>query len=138
MHKIYSKVDPTVLLHIISRKDNIKENRVDISPKNEYLQVACKKANKSDIFKAHRHIDNNRSIEITQESWVIINGSAKVFYYDIDEELIHTDVLNSGDISITFHGGHAMEITEDGTLLYEFKNGPYLGQAKDKVWMENK
>ena len=38
MEKIYSKVDPTKLLHIIQRLDEITEPRVDLIPEEHFIQ----------------------------------------------------------------------------------------------------
>ena len=70
---------------------------------------------------------------IAQESWVVIQGSVKVYFYDLDEQLLTTEILYRGDCSMTFEGGHNYEILEENTLVYEFKTGPYEGIDKDKV-----
>ena len=71
---------------------------------------------------------------IAQESWVVIRGSVKVYYFDTDMNLLETHILKAGDASFTLEGGHNYEILEDDTLVYEYKTGPYEGQAKDKVF----
>ena len=74
---------------------------------------------------------------IAQESWVVIKGSGKVFFYDTDMALLETHTLSAGDSSFTLEGGHTYEILEEDTLVYEYKTGPYEGQAKDKVFKWN-
>ena len=39
------------------------------------------------------------------------------------------------DISITFYGGHNYVSLEDDTRVYEYKTGPYMGQARDKEFI---
>jgi hypothetical protein len=124
-----------MLLHVINKRDDITEERTDLSPGTEFLQGACKKVHKDHVFNAHYHIPNERITTITQEAWVVMAGKIEGKYYDSDNTLLTTHVLSAGDVSITFRGGHAMRILEDNTLIYEFKTGPYLGQKKDKVWM---
>ena len=34
-----------------------------------------------------------------------------------------------------FDGGHTYEILVDDTVVYEYKTGPYMGQAKDKEFI---
>ena len=135
MRKIYSKVDPGVLLHVVVRKGDITNKRMDLSQPEEFLQVGCKKIEFGDVFPAHFHIDQPRQIGATQESWVIIDGRVRVNYYDIDNTWLGDLELNSGDCWVTLRGGHAMEVLDDA-ILYEFKNGPYNGKAKDKEMID--
>ena len=45
-------------------------------------------------------------------------------------------ILNEGDCAVVFHAGHGFSVLEEGTILYEVKNGPYYGQLKDKSFIE--
>jgi hypothetical protein len=56
-------------------------------------------------------------------------------FYDTDGSLLQTSVLNPGDASMTFQGGHNYLILKDDTVVYEYKTGPYQGQALDKVFL---
>ena len=51
-------------------------------------------------------------------------------------EVDYEDILKDGDCSITLYGGHTYEALEEGTLVYEFKTGPYEGQELDKRFIE--
>ena len=87
-------------------------------------------------FKPHKHIWKERKRDvIAQESWVVIQGSVKCIFYDIDDTLIAEPVLYPGDSSYTLEGGHNYEIQEDNTLVYEYKTGPYEGQIFDKTFL---
>ena len=55
MEKIYSKVKPDKLLHIINRFSDI-DGRTDIVPKENFLQCASLNMNKGDTFKPHKHV----------------------------------------------------------------------------------
>lgn len=131
--KIYSKVYPHMLLHIIQKADDISNTRTDIVPSNEFLQVACFTMPKSKTFKPHKHIENTRYSNLTQESWVCIRGKVKAILYDVNDKIIHEEVLGPGDCSVTLRGGHNYESLEEGTLVYEYKIGPYSGFENDKV-----
>jgi hypothetical protein len=72
---------------------------------------------------------------IAQESWVVISGSVEVSFYDTDGSLLEKQVINSGDCSMTFEGGHTYTILEDDTVVYEYKTGPYYGIEHDKVFI---
>lgn len=138
MKTFFSKISPDLLLHTIHRKEDFpsKDGRVDLSPKHEYLQLSAVNISQGKKFRPHKHKECNKSTLITQESWVVIQGIIKVVLYDVDDEIIFEGSLSSGDCLITFRGGHTFESLEDETLLYEFKNGPYFGQEKDKEFIE--
>ena len=132
MEKFFSKKDPSLLLHIVNRKSNIVEKRCDISPENEFLQVSCFSLPKDKTFKPHYHVPLERHTTITQESWIVVQGKIKAILYDTDNTIIAEPILEQGDISITFYGGHNYVSLENDTCVYEYKTGPYMGQARDK------
>ena len=134
--KIYSKIDGR-LLHIVSRIYYIN-GRTDIVPENNFIQCASMRMNKGKTFKPHKHIVKDRHYpeQIAQESWIVIRGSVKCKFYDIDDTLIAEPILKPGDASFTLYGGHTYEILEDETLVYEYKTGPYEGQDLDKEFID--
>lgn len=135
MKYIYSRVNSDILLHIINKLEDINKARTNVIPDNEYLQLSTLNLDKDMTFKAHKHIKCVRETDITQESWVVIKGKVKAILYDIDDKIIHEEILNPGDCSITFRGGHNYLSMEQGTIVYEYKTGPYFGQDKDKVFI---
>ena len=148
MRKIYSKVEPDLLLHIIVRLDDIEdlgedENstfRMDIIPENNFLQCSALHMDSGQTFRPHKHIFKKRTHEkqIAQESWVVIRGSVKCTLFDIDDTPIAWPVLEEGDASFTLRGGHTYEILDNDTIVYEFKTGPYEGQKLDKTFINEK
>lgn len=136
MKLIYSKKEPNKLLHLINRFEEIVE-RTNVSPEYQFIQLATLRMNEGKTFKPHQHIwkDSPTKKVIAQESWVIIQGSVKVFMYDIDGQLLDTEIINKGDCSMTFEGGHTYEALEDDTVVYEYKTGPYQGQESDKIFL---
>lgn len=138
MEFVHSKIDPKKLLHIVVRKKDLTPGRFEVVPDNNFIQCALLNMNTDKNFKPHRHIwkEGPKNI-IAQESWVVIQGSVKCIFYDIDSEIICERVLNPGDASFTLEGGHNYLILEDNTIVYEYKTGPYEGQILDKVFIEN-
>tara|TARA_R110000796_G_C14557154_1_gene434459 strand:+ start:213 stop:623 length:411 start_codon:yes stop_codon:yes gene_type:complete len=136
MEKIYSKIKPELLLHMIVRKPEI-EGRTNIVDDKEFIQCATLRMDKGTTFKPHKHIIKERTHkeQIAQESWVVIKGRVKCIFYDIDDTIIKTPILGEGDSSFTLHGGHTYEILEDDTIVYEYKTGPYEGQELDKTFI---
>ena len=130
---IYSRIEPTLLLHIINRARDIQTGRVDLVPPDEYIQCAAIRMDQGKTFKPHHHIKNVKVTTITQESWVVIRGMVQVTLYDVDNSVLHTDILEPGDCSMTLFGGHNYLAMHDNTIVYEYKTGPYTGQQDDKV-----
>jgi len=137
MEKIYSKVEPNKLLHVINRLCEI-EGRQDVIPKENFIQCATLKMENGKTFPPHKHITKDRHYteQIAQESWVVIKGKVKCKFYDIDDTLIAEPVLEEGDASFTLYGGHTYEILDDDTIVYEYKTGPYEGQELDKTFLK--
>lgn len=133
--KIFSQKDNKILLHMVNRAKDVTSNRIDISPAEEYLQVSSFRMNNGKTFRAHQHVKNIRTTDITQESWIVIKGKVNAKLYDIDGTLLYEAILGPGDCSITFRGGHTYECMEDDSLVYEYKTGPYTGQENDKVFL---
>lgn len=137
MEKIYSKVDPSKLLHLIVRKDDITSGRQDVISEENFIQCSILNMEEGKTFKPHKHIWKERTRNvIAQESWIVIQGSVKCIFYDIDDTIIAEPILNVGDASFTLEGGHNYYILEDNTLVYEYKTGPYEGQKLDKTFIE--
>jgi len=139
MENIYSKIDGR-LLHIINRIDDVKsgQSRLDIVPEDNYIQCSVLILEKDKTFKPHKHITKSRldKEKIAQESWIVIRGSVKCIFYDLDDTIIAEPILKAGDASFTLYGGHNYYILEEDTVVYEYKTGPYEGQKLDKVFLE--
>ena len=136
MKKIYSKVEPNKLLHIIVRKDDLVKGRTEVVSEEHFIQCALLNMEKDKTFKPHKHIWKNRTRDvIAQESWVVIQGKVKCTFFDIDDNIIEEPILEPGDASFTLEGGHTYTILEDDTLVYEYKTGPYLGIEFDKEFI---
>lgn len=135
MEYIYSS-ETSQLLHIVLRRKDIKPGRKDIISKDQFLQCAALNLSKGTTFKPHKHIwKAGLSPVIAQESWVVISGSVKCLFYDLDGTPLGEYVLHAGDASFTLEGGHTYEILEEKTEVLEFKTGPYRGRGGDKIFL---
>lgn len=136
MENIYSKIDKNKLLHVIVRKEDLTKGRVEVVPENNFIQCALLNMDEGKTFKPHKHIWKERTRNvIAQESWIVIAGSVKCTFYDIDDQIIAEPILYPGDASFTLEGGHTYSILENDTLVYEYKTGPYEGQQLDKTFI---
>ena len=132
MFRIYSKKKDKKLLHIYYRF-KINNKSINLTPSKEFLQTSIIKFKEKKIIKSHTHLkhDVQKIKRQIQESWVLIKGKAKIFYYDVDKNFLKSFSMKPGDISITFYGGHKIEIEKKNSILYEYKTGPYKGNIRD-------
>lgn len=136
MEKIYSRIEPDRLLHIVVRKVDFKDGRTDVVGPDEFIQCALLNLKEGTTFKPHRHIWKKIKQVFPQESWCVLEGKVKCIFYDLDETIIAEPILEAGDISFSLTGGgHNYLILEDAKVA-EYKVGPYLGQAFDKTFIE--
>jgi len=135
--KVLSKIDTDKLLHLIYRGKEFSGGRTELVDPDNFLQCCFLNFEKGTTFKPHKHIWKTPKYDrvIAQESWLVMRGSVKVFFYDTDGTLLNEYILNEGDVSFTLEGGHTYEVLEEDTLVYEYKTGPYEGQAMDKVFL---
>ncbi|NCX38151.1 MAG: hypothetical protein EBX11_06835 [Actinobacteria bacterium] len=129
--QIYDKSG--ILLHQVCKRDDFN-GRQNLCSDENFLQCASLKLNNGETFKPHKHLWKKVKYEnyIAQESWVVIQGKVKVFFYDLENNLIAEEILEVGDASFTFFGGHNYLSLEDNTCVYEYKTGPYEGIENDK------
>ena len=132
MKRIYSNIDPSKLIVAELRRVDMTDCRADLSPAEEFLQVSGRKINKDLKVGAHRHLPIDRNIAITQEAWIVVEGSIRGVFYDINDEILYETILKCGDCVVLYGGGHSLEVLESNTLFYEIKTGPYFGLEADK------
>jgi hypothetical protein len=136
MEYIYSKVKFGLLLHIIFRKEDRKKGREDLVPAENFIQCSFLGMDKGKTFQPHKHIFKKQCTEvIAQESWLVLEGSVQCTFYDIDNSILCEPILEKGDVSFTLQGGHNYTILEEDTEVFEYKTGPYQGQALDKEFL---
>ena len=56
MEKIYSKIKPELLLHVINRVSEI-EGRTEVIEENNFIQCATLRMEKGKTFPPHKHIE---------------------------------------------------------------------------------
>jgi len=137
MEKIFSKVQPGLLLHMIVRSKDFTMSRQDVIDPNNFLQCAIKRMREGETFRSHKHIETPVTYETrkTQESWIMLRGVIRCTLFDINDTFLVKPVLKAGDMCITLHGGHTFTVLEDDSCMIEIKTGPYEGVSKDKMFI---
>ena len=139
MKHIYSKINSKKLLHLIIKPSDFKKKITEITNKDRSLQCIAIKFNKGEKNLNHKHIKKkNKKIENVriQETWCIVKGLVKGYFYDLNNKLLKTVTLKPGYASFTFEGGHSFKALTDDTLVYEFKKGPYNVKLNDKIYFK--
>lgn len=151
MEQIVSKIDGRHLHSVIRVSDvhsAIHVSDVTVCPNNHtlaysranhsypdrHLQIAQIEAVAEVEFAPHYHVQKPSEDHVTEEAWVVIRGHVAVSYFDTDGSFLKTRVLEAGDCTITYRGGHAYSMAP-GSLIYEFKTGPYRDADRDKVML---
>ncbi len=83
---------------------------------------------KGEAIIPHLHLPVVRTVEGTTECILVRSGSCEIDVYDAARNPIATRSLNQGDIILLLGGGHGFRMNED-TVLFEVKQGPYVGNA---------
>jgi hypothetical protein len=143
MKRIYSKVNQSLLHFNFLTSELLADgelNRADLIDPENFLQLSILKLNQTDTFAPHVHIerDNKMRCVKAQESWVIMQGSVRVDYFDLDDTYLDSDILSEGSVSVTLHGGHSYTAISKEARVLEFKSGPYEGKHVDKRMIEPK
>lgn len=98
----------------------------------EKFQFSALRYKKGKVFQNHIHKYRPRTVERTQECWVVLKGLVKVFVSDEHKNIIHEQFMKAGQFFISYKGGHGYEILEDETIVVESKLGDFVGVEEDK------
>lgn len=89
------------------------------------------------VEEPHYHQPFKREINDLQQMFVVQRGVVAVDLYDDDGRHLREVVLKAGDAIVLIHGVHAIRVIEDMQCI-SVKQGPFLGDAFDKVLIEVK
>lgn len=98
----------------------------------EFIQVGTWNYEAGKQLKAHIHNEVRREVHWTQEVLFVRSGKLRASIFNTSEIKVAELDVQTGDIIILLRGGHGYEILEDGTQIIEVKNGPYVGQQRDR------
>jgi len=82
-------------------------------------------------IKRHLHKPLKRTIYNTPETLFVKEGAIEYEIFNNSKKFISKGQLNQGDIIILLDGGHGFKTIKD-TVLFEIKQGPFMGDGKDK------
>jgi hypothetical protein len=85
----------------------------------------------------HYHQASTRIINDLQQMFVVQRGVVIVELYSDDGEKLKEVTLKTGDAIVLIHGVHAIRVVEDMQCI-SVKQGPFLGDENDKVFINQK
>lgn len=85
----------------------------------------------------HFHKTVSKTIDDLQQMFLVQRGIVMVELYSDDGELLREIEMKAGDAIVLIHGVHAIRVVEDMQCI-SVKQGPYLGEENDKVFVEFK
>lgn len=82
------------------------------------------------ILPIHRHTH-------TAETYIVLRGSIKVLFYDINKNLVNQYLVNpeEGVYGVHIPSGqwHTLVVIETGTVIFEVKDGPYAPLGEEDI-----
>jgi hypothetical protein len=119
----------------VIRKDLTVQKTTFFSPAESSFQFGLL-AHEAGFREApHYHQPFRRQIEDLQQMFVVQRGVVAVSLYADDGHLLEEVTLTAGDAIVLIHGIHAIRVIEDMQAI-SVKQGPFLGDEKDKVMVE--
>ncbi|HWZ23204.1 MAG TPA: hypothetical protein VNW06_11155 [Cytophagaceae bacterium] len=117
---------------------HIKVNKTTFfSPAESSFQFGLLAHEAGFIEPPHYHKPVKRTIEDLQQMFVVQRGVVVVELYSDEGDLLKEVTLRTGDAIVLIHGTHAIRVEEDMQCI-SVKQGPFLGDENDKVFVKTK
>ncbi|MCW5875588.1 MAG: hypothetical protein KIS85_01780 [Anaerolineales bacterium] len=113
------------------------EKTTFFSPADSSFQFGLLAHQAGFIEPPHFHKAVSRTIDDLQQMFVVQRGVVVVDLFSDDGEKLREITMGQGDAIVLIHGVHAIRVVEDMQCI-SVKQGPYLGEAEDKVFVEVK
>jgi hypothetical protein len=106
-----------------------------VSENTDSMQVGVNHYDSGATIRAHFHLPVERALSDTLEVLHFDSGVCLMEIYDEHQKKIYETQVRGGDTVVLMKGGHGFKVLEP-TRIIEVKQGPYLGQSRDKVFFE--
>ena len=101
------------------------------SPSNVTQQFGYMKHNSGHEIRPHKHKKRLTKILTTTEVILILKGSLRVDFYNLNQKYLFSKIIYKNDIILLVEGGHGFKVLKDIEMI-EVKQGPYSA-SKDKI-----
>ena len=106
-----------------------------VSENTDSMQVGVNHYDSGATIRAHFHLPVERALIDTLEVLHFDSGACLMEIYDEDQKKFFETQVRGGDTVVLMKGGHGFKVLEP-TRIIEVKQGPYLGQSRDKVFFQ--
>lgn len=113
------------------------EKTTFFSPADSSFQFGLLAHQAGFIEPPHFHKAVSRTIDDLQQMFVVQRGVVVVDLFSDDGEKLREITMGQGDAIVLIHGVHAIRVLEDMQCI-SVKQGPYLGEENDKVFVDVK
>ena len=107
-----------------------------VSENTDSMQVGVNHYESGANIRAHFHLPVERALSDTLEVLHFDSGACLMAIYDENQKKFFETQVSGGDTVVLMKGGHGFKVLEP-TRIIEVKQGPYLGQSRDKVFFED-
>ena len=132
----YEQVDDLLIDELVFNYDIMKQCKEDLydveTMRFELLSDITRDPDKEPFLQKNRLLDiYNNAFKAVKDCYVKLGLTTQ------ERFKMKLAILEAGDASFTLYGGHTYEILDEGTIVYEYKTGPYEGQALDKTFIKD-
>lgn len=121
------------LIALIIRR-NFKSKGIKFFTSNKsFQQLGYMNRPQNYFIKPHKHIENVKKINKTQEVLFIKSGKLRIDLYST-KKYYKSFILNKGDIIFLSSGGHGFKMLKPSEII-EVKQGPY-SKFNDKIFLD--
>lgn len=117
--------------------DTRVEKTTFFSPADSSFQFGLLAHEAGFVEAPHYHKAVTRTISDLQQMFLVQRGAVVVELYSDQGSLLREIELRAGDAIVLIHGVHAIRVLEDMQSI-SIKQGPYLGEEQDKVFVDVK
>ncbi len=108
---------------------SIKEGAFPVTDPSWSLQVLLMKRKQGHVVAKHMHKKIRKVTKQPQEAVVVIKGAIEASIFDRKGKIIAKKNILAGQCLLIVDGAHEIKITKN-SLIYAFKDGPYLDDKK--------
>jgi len=119
---------------LIIRGDYEEDGAKFVTSESNALQLGILRHREGAQVKPHVHRNTPRTISEVQEVLHVEYGEVEAEFYDARNTKVGSVRLRAGDTALLMSGGHGFRIMEECKMI-EVKQGPYLGTAEDKEYL---
>lgn len=123
-------------LALVISKDIKTDSIAFVTPPEYPIQIGLLQHKEGKFVPLHFHNDFKYEVSTTHEILYVEKGKMTVSITDNTWKEVFTGTFTDGDMVLLVDGGHSV-LLEEGSRVWEFKQGPYPGDKVAKVFKDN-